>query len=60
MTYVGDQKRLDQLALKSQRRNITPEGLITASLTWEDHLEIEAIQERRALAETNGHHGGGA
>lgn len=46
MKYVGDKKRLEQLAEKSHRRNITPEGLITASLTFEDHLEIEAILER--------------
>jgi hypothetical protein len=50
MTYVGDEKRLEHLARKSRERRITAEGLITPSLTWEDHLEIEAIEERQRAA----------
>lgn len=46
MTYVGDKKRLEQLAEKARIPRYTRQGQITPSLTWEDHLEIEAIQER--------------
>ncbi len=46
MNYVGDDKRLEQLAGKARKLRYTPTGQITPSLTWEDHLEIEAIQER--------------
>jgi len=48
MTYVGDEKRLEQLARKARELKYTPQGQITPSLTWEDHLEIEAIRERLA------------
>lgn len=47
MTYIGDEKRLEQLARKAREPKYTPEGQITPRLTWEDHLEIEAIQGRQ-------------
>lgn len=52
MTYIDDEKRLEQLAHKSRTPKYTPQGQITPSLTWEDHLEIEAIQQRLALSKT--------
>lgn len=48
MTYVGDEKRLQQLARKAHEPRYTSQGQITPSLTWEDQLEIEALQERQA------------
>lgn len=51
MKYPGDKKRLEQLAQKSRRLRYTAEGQITPSLTWEDHLEIEAIQDRAAVSD---------
>ena len=48
--YVGDEKRLEQLTRKAREIKYAPTGQITPSLTWEDHLEIEAIQERQRLA----------
>lgn len=56
MTYVGDEKRLEQLARKAQQSKYTAAGQITPSLTWEDQLEIEAIQER-ALTLSSGDQG---
>lgn len=49
MKYVGDKKRLEQLARKAREPKYAPTGQITPSLTWEDHLEIEAIQERASM-----------
>lgn len=45
MTYAADKKRLEQLAQKAGGR-ITPEGLITTKYTFEDAMEIEAIEAR--------------
>lgn len=53
MTYIGDEKRLEQLARKSRKLKYAPTGQIVPSLSWEDHLEIEAIQERQRKPTTH-------
>lgn len=49
MTYVRDQKRLEQIFSKATEPKYAPTGQIVPRLTWENHLEIEAIQDRVAM-----------